>query len=252
MPSPFLTAPSAAGIAPRRFSAASYGSLYDWTIRLIVASANALAAIGNLSSITQIIDKSKHEPFVYSVLNMAAGGASALFVALAAATILTRLPPVRKSEGITPRITALVGANLVIVMAMLPRPELPLVVLAISFLLVIVGMLTSFAVLRWLGRAFSIMPEARRLVTHGPYRLIRHPLYLCEEIAVIGVFIQVISPLAAVLLILHAGFQFQRMLNEERVLSATFPDYADYARRTPRLIPARWLGKRFEQAKHFI
>ena len=109
----------------------------------------------------------------------------------------------------------------------------------------------SFAVLHWLGRAFSIMPEARRLVTHGPYRLIRHPLYLCEEIAVIGIFIQVVSPLAAALLILHAGFQFQRMLNEEKVLSATFPDYEDYARQTPRLIPARWLGQRFAQGKHF-
>jgi protein-S-isoprenylcysteine O-methyltransferase Ste14 len=247
-----LTIPWAAGISPRRFSTASYGSLYDWTIRLIVASANALAAIGNLSSMTQIIAKSKHEPLIYSVLNMAAGGASALFVALAAATILTRLPPVRKSEGIAPRLAALIGANLIIVMALLPRPELPLIALAFSFLLVIVGMLMSFVVLRWLGRAFSIMPEARRLVTHGPYRLIRHPLYLCEEIAVIGVFIQVISPLAAVLLILHAGFQFQRMLNEERVLSATFPDYEEYARQTPRLIPARWLGERSAQAKHFI
>jgi len=183
---------------------------------------------------------------------MAAGGATALFVALVAATILTRLPPVRKSEGIAPRITALVGTNLVIAMGILPRPELPLIALAISFVLVIVGALMSFAVLRWLGRAFSIMPEARRLVTHGPYRLIRHPLYLCEEIAVIGIFIQVVSPLAAALLILHAGFQFQRMLNEEKVLSATFPDYEDYARQTPRLIPARWLGQRFAQGKHFI
>lgn len=243
--------PSAAGISPRRFGAACYGSLYDWTIRLIAASANALAVIGNVYAMTQIIAKSKHEPFIYSALNMAAGGATALFVALVAATILTRLPPVRKSEGIAPRITALVGTNLVIALGMLPRPELPLIVLAISFVLVTVGALMSFAVLRWLGQAFSIMPEARRLVTHGPYRLIRHPLYLCEEIAVIGIFIQVVSPLAAVLLILHAGFQFQRMLNEERVLSATFPDYEDYARQTPRLIPARWLGGQSAQVKDF-
>lgn len=252
MLSPFLIIPSAAGFRPRRFSAASYGSIYDWMTRLIVASANALAVLGILSSITQIIAKSKYKSFISTVLNVAAGGASALFVALAAATILTRLPPIRKSEGIAPRIAALLGANLVIAMAMLPRPDLPPVILAISFLLVIVGMLMSFAVLRWLGRAFSIMAEARQLVTHGPYRLIRHPLYLCEEIAVIGVFIQVISPLAAAILVLHAGFQFRRMLNEESVLEATFPEYADYARRTPRLIPAvrpkrnsdRWPGWR--------
>jgi len=95
----------------------------------------------------------------------------------------------------------------------------------------------SFAVLRWLGRAFSIMPEARRLVTHGPYRVVRHPLYICEEVAVIGVFIQVLSPLAVFIFIMHAVFQVRRMLNEETVLEGTFPEYADYARRTPRLIP---------------
>jgi len=193
----------------------------------------------------QIIAKSKHdESFISTVLNITAGGAGALFVAFVAGTILTRLPPIRKSEGIAPRIAALLGTYLAFGMAMLPRPDLPPVVLAISSFLVIVGMLMSFAVLRWLGRAFSIMPEARQLVKHGPYSVIRHPLYVCEEISVIGVLIQVISPLAMALWILHIVFQYRRMLNEERVLSATFSDYEDYARRTPRLIPARWLANR--------
>jgi protein-S-isoprenylcysteine O-methyltransferase Ste14 len=236
--------PSAAGFRPRLFRAAHYGSVYDWTTRLIVASVYATAFFGNMSAITHIVAKAKlHESFVSTVLNIAASGASALFVALAAATILTRLPPIRKSEGIAPRIAALLGTYLVLALNMLPRPDLPPIVLAISSLLLIVGMSMSFAVLRWLGRAFSIMPEARRLVQHGPYGLIRHPLYVCEEIAVIGILIQVISPLAVAILILHIIFQFKRMLNEERILSETFPDYEDYARQTPRLIPGDWLRK---------
>ena len=35
----------------------------------------------------------------------------------------------------------------------------------------------------------------------------------------------------------HALIQFRRMLNEEKVLQATFAEYEDYAARTPRLIP---------------
>lgn len=30
---------------------------------------------------------------------------------------------------------------------------------------------------------------------------------------------------------------YRRMINEERVLSAAFPEYADYARRVPRIVP---------------
>jgi protein-S-isoprenylcysteine O-methyltransferase Ste14 len=236
--------PFTAASRRRRFSAAHYALFYDWATRLIVASVYVLALFCNVSAIMQIIAKSKqHESFISTALNITAGSAGALFVAFVAATILTRLPPIRKSDGIAPRIAALLGTYLAFAMAMLPRPDLPPVVLAISSLLVIVGMLMSFAVLRWLGKAFSIMPEARQLVKYGPYSLIRHPLYVCEEISVIGVLIQVISPLAMALWILHIVFQFRRMLNEERVLSATFSDYEDYARRTPRLIPARWLAK---------
>jgi protein-S-isoprenylcysteine O-methyltransferase Ste14 len=241
--------PFAAGSRRQLFSAALGSSLYDWTMRLMLASVYALACFINASALTHIIAEAKHHgSFVSNALNIAAAGASALFVALAAATILARLPPIRKSEGIAPRIAAIVGTYLAFALALLPRADLPPVILAISLFLVMAGMVTSFAVLRWLGRAFSIMPEARQLVRHGPYRLIRHPLYFCEEIAVIGVFIQVISPLAVAILVVQIVFQCQRMLNEERVLAATFSDYEDYARRTPRLIPAHWLGKSLAQS----
>jgi protein-S-isoprenylcysteine O-methyltransferase Ste14 len=122
-------------------------------------------------------------------------------------------------------------------LAVLPRAEPPPIALAISSALIVVGMSASFIVLRWLGKSFSIMPEARRLVTQGPYAVVRHPLYICEEIAVIGAFIQVISPVAFVIVVIHALFQVRRMLNEEEILKATFDDYESYAARTPRLIP---------------
>jgi len=40
--------------------------------------------------------------------------------------------------------------------------------------------------------------------------------------------------------VVHFFFQVRRMVNEEKVLSATFPEYREYAQRTPRMIPGVW------------
>jgi protein-S-isoprenylcysteine O-methyltransferase Ste14 len=241
MPIPFMTVPSATELRPAQwrppFSAPRCNSVFDWAARLTLVFVLSFLIFGNVSWIIHAVGSAEHHASDHLLLNVAARASSALFVALAAVTTLTRLPPVRKAAGLEPRIAALLGTFLLTVLALLPRQELPPIALALSSLLIIAGMLTSFVVLRWLGRAFSIMAEARRLVTHGPYRFIRHPLYVCEELAVIGTFIQVLSPLAVVIFIAHGVFQIRRMLNEETVLEETFPEYADYARRTPRLIP---------------
>jgi diacylglycerol kinase len=91
-----------------------------------------------------------------------------------------------------------------------------------------------------LGRSISIMAEARKLVTGGPYAVVRHPLYLAEQIAIVGVFLQFLSWQAALILLLHFVFQVRRMINEERVLADSFAEYGDYAERTSRLIPGIW------------
>ena len=51
-----------------------------------------------------------------------------------------------------------------------------------------------------LARSLSIMPEARKLVTTGLYARIRHPLYLAEDIALLGIALQFRSWQAAVVL----------------------------------------------------
>lgn len=248
MPGPSLIARSATEFRPahlrlRWLSAARYSLMFDWATRLALIFVLSLMIFGNVSWIIHAVTAAESRAPDHFLLNIAARGSSALFVALAAATTLTRLPPLRKAAGWEPRIAALLGTFLLTALAMLPRQDLPPTALAISFVLIITGMLTSFVVLRWLGRAFSIMAEARRLVTHGPYRFVRHPLYVCEELAVIGTFILVISPLAVVIFIMHAVFQVRRMVNEESVLEATFPEYGQYARQTPRLLPLGWRGR---------
>jgi hypothetical protein len=88
-----------------------------------------------------------------------------------------------------------------------------------------------------LGRSFSVMAEARQLVTAGVYRHVRHPLYLAEEIAAVGCAMQFFSLWAVLLLAAQIAFQLRRMANEERVLTQSFPEYARYRQNTARLIP---------------
>jgi protein-S-isoprenylcysteine O-methyltransferase Ste14 len=236
MPSSYLTLPVAEDFRGRS-KIARWNLVFDWATRLTLAGVFLLLLFGNVSWILHAATDPSLPASYHLFFNVAARVSSALFVALAAATTLTRLPPVRKAAGLEPRIAALLGTFLLTGLAMLPRRELPITVLATSCSFVVVGMLSSFVVLRWLGKAFSIMAEARRLIVHGPYAFVRHPLYICEELAVIGIFIQVMSPVALIVLLAHGFFQIRRMLHEERVLKEAFPEYESYARRTPRLIP---------------
>jgi protein-S-isoprenylcysteine O-methyltransferase Ste14 len=151
--------------------------------------------------------------------------------------VAVRVRPVSKADGLQPRLSALAGSFLLMSVALFPRHDLSIGLNLLSAGLICLGHMLAVYALAWLGRSFSIMAEARRLVTQGPYAVVRHPLYAAEIIAAIGLFLQYTSPWTALLMVVSLGFQLQRMRNEERILGATFAEYAAYAARTPRLIP---------------
>jgi protein-S-isoprenylcysteine O-methyltransferase Ste14 len=95
----------------------------------------------------------------------------------------------------------------------------------------------------WLGRGFAIFPQARLLATRGPYRLVRHPLYLCEQISLFGVCIPSLQPWGFLIVLAGFGLQFPRKAYEELILKKTFPRYVDYAAHTPMIIPG-WTTSR--------
>jgi protein-S-isoprenylcysteine O-methyltransferase Ste14 len=97
--------------------------------------------------------------------------------------------------------------------------------------------LGSFLVLWRLGKSFSIMPEARKLVTGGPYAWARHPLYTVEMITVTGTALQFAAPWSWVLALLVVILLWIRSHFEEQVLAGTYPEYVAYRAKTARFIP---------------
>ena len=95
----------------------------------------------------------------------------------------------------------------------------------------------AFGALGRLGRSFGVLPDARGMVTGGPYRVIRHPLYLGELGAVAGILVANPSLRNAAALAALAVAQVGRARLEERTLTRAFPGYAAYAACTPMLIP---------------
>jgi protein-S-isoprenylcysteine O-methyltransferase Ste14 len=171
------------------------------------------------------------------VLDIATRVASIAFIALVVGLTVMRLKPLRSADGWEPRFSALAGTFLSVALVALPQPDIGTALRVTSLVLIGVGWVLSAIVLLWLGRAFSVMAQARRLVTTGPYAIVRHPLYLCEEITVIGIALAHLSVEAVLIVAVQWMFQLRRMSNEEKVLGASFPECAAYTARTPKIIP---------------
>jgi protein-S-isoprenylcysteine O-methyltransferase Ste14 len=134
-------------------------------------------------------------------------------------------------------VTSFFGSFSVILASFLPGVAVRQQLQLVSIVLVLIGLTYTVWALGYLRRSFSILPEARRLVTGGPYALSRHPLYLGEGLAAIALNLPTLSWPGATLLAFFLIAQYLRIRAEERVLERQFPEYADYRRRVPRYLP---------------
>jgi protein-S-isoprenylcysteine O-methyltransferase Ste14 len=210
--------------------------VYDLAMRLPLLSWMVLIATMQFAGFIRFTNEVATIDIGYAI-HLAMRLSTIAFLLLIAAAVILRTRPSGKASGLEPRISALAGTFLMYGIVLFPRHELSLPQEMISTLLALIGTVGAVAVLSQLGRSFSVMAETRQLVTTGPYRLVRHPLYLTEEIAILGLFIQFASVWTALLMVLQICFQLRRMHNEESVLAVSFPEYVVYSRNTARLIP---------------
>jgi protein-S-isoprenylcysteine O-methyltransferase Ste14 len=212
--------------------------LYDVLMRLPLLIWSLFLALVTIVGLQQYARQSGRElPDVVYILNIVMRLSVIAYLVVIAATLLVRVRPAAKARGIEPRISALIGTFLLTVIVLFPRRELSPGADMVSTLLTLGGTVFAVVVLTQLRASFSIMAEARQIVTAGVYSVVRHPLYLAEEIAAIGVVMQFFSLWTAVILALQIGFQLRRMQNEEVILTEIFPEYPAYRDRTARILP---------------
>jgi len=103
------------------------------------------------------------------------------------------------------------------------------------------GMSCAYWARLHLGRNWSgqvIVKVGHSLITSGPYRWVRHPIYSGMILALIGTVLATGAPYGFVALALIGFGFFMRVRLEEALMRETFPgDYDRYSRHTARLIP---------------
>ncbi|MDI3306239.1 MAG: methyltransferase [Acetobacteraceae bacterium] len=159
------------------------------------------------------------------------------FVLLLIVALSLRLRPVARAQGLLPRLAAFCGTFSITGLAFLPKAEMPPALAAVSLALILIGYGLACYAVAHLGRSLSMMAEARRLVTSGPYAVLRHPRYAAEAIASVGFLLQFLSLPALILWAAHIALQCCRMHYEEQILRQAFPEYQAYSKRVARLVP---------------
>jgi protein-S-isoprenylcysteine O-methyltransferase Ste14 len=158
-------------------------------------------------------------------------------------------PGTRVQQGGGPR--APLAANLVSVGLYLPsllflsgssEGSTALLLASSGSLLAVAGVVLVLRSRAALGRAWSLAPNADQetgFVTTGPYRLVRHPIYLGFALLALGQSLAFSSWPALVIVLLGLIPTFAwRAHAEEKLLHRTFGEaYALYRRRTTMIIP---------------
>lgn len=163
--------------------------------------------------------------------------AAAAFDLLLVYMLAVRDRPVARSQGLWPRVFGVVGTFMGVGILQLPVAHLTLPMQIFAAILIGLGSLGSLLVLSRLGKSFSIMPEARKLVTGGPYSLVRHPLYTVEIITILGTAMQFQGPWSWAIALVVVLLLWIRSHFEEEVLAGAYPEYREYRARTKRFIP---------------
>jgi protein-S-isoprenylcysteine O-methyltransferase Ste14 len=159
-----------------------------------------------------------------------------VFYALMIVLLMARPEPSARAAKVFPRVAAYAGLFLTCLIPATGASTSGPVLSAIGVAVMVAGLAFSIYSLAILGRSFSVAPQVRTLVQHGPYRHIRHPLYSGEIITLVGVLCCNPRLPSVLVFVIWVAIQVYRALQEEKLLERNLEDYAEYKRQTKRFI----------------
>jgi protein-S-isoprenylcysteine O-methyltransferase Ste14 len=120
---------------------------------------------------------------------------------------------------------------------------LPAVVSVIGNVLVAIGFYFIFLVYRentFTSATIELAPD-QKVISTGPYAIVRHPMYASASLYIIGTPLALGSLWGFVPVLVMVPFLIWRLADEERFLVQNLPGYGDYQKRVShRLIPFVW------------
>jgi len=92
----------------------------------------------------------------------------------------------------------------------------------------------------FVGRTIQVEP-GQRVISNGPYRMVRHPMYMGASVMLLFTPLALGSYFALPAFALFVPVIILRLLNEEKVLRPELPGYSEYCQHTRfRLVPRLW------------
>jgi protein-S-isoprenylcysteine O-methyltransferase Ste14 len=159
---------------------------------------------------------------------------------MAGAIVMGFLMLVRRpatAVSITSSVLLATGISIVLPLMMQPDPPSRGLMADTGVVVEVTGVIIGQGSRLYLGRRFALLPANRGVVTGGPFRFVRHPIYLGWLILSIGYVMAYPSLRNSVIVIAVLPAIVWRIAQEEALLAAE-PEYREYTARTVwRLIP---------------
>lgn len=121
--------------------------------------------------------------------------------------------------------------------------NVPFSIVILGDILVIAGLYLYFLVLKenTFASATIEITKDQKVITTGPYSIVRHPMYLGALIMLFGTPLALGSWWGLIVLILYVFALVTRIRDEEKFLSKNLPGYDEYCKKVRyRLIPLLW------------
>ena len=205
---------------------AELAAAHSRTAIILQAGANLLV-VGLFTLL--VISSYHHFASTRNLTSLGVLGVNALFLGL----FLARQPAKSETRSPVLWIIGLAGTAL----PLLLRPSDGAALLRLGVTMQVAGLVMVACALLSLRRSFAVVAANRGVRKGGMYRIVRHPLYLSELVALLGVVVANPTVANAIIWMCECGVQYARARAEEDFLSSD-PVYRAYRERVRyRLIP---------------